>query len=154
MRMICLVTVLVWLGLSPARADFAAGLQAYDGGDYALAWAEWQAQAQAGDPDAQIALAGLFIQGLGVARDPAMAVHWYRRAAQQGAVMAQLNLGDLYARGLGVERDLVRAYAWLELAARKGQNWARRRRDEIAKRLTPERIAAALTLVDHPHAMR
>lgn len=153
MRMMLFVTALVWLGLSPARADFTAGLQAYDGGDYGQALAEWQALAQVGDPDAQTALAGLFIQGLGVARDPAMAVHWYRRAALQGAVMAQLNLGDLYARGLGVERDLVRAYAWLELAARARQGWARRRRDEIGKHLTPGRIAAALALADQPYAM-
>ncbi len=154
MRLIPTVIALVCLCLSPARADFAAGLQAYDGGDYAEALTEWQALAQAGDPDAQTALAGLFIEGLGVARNPAMAVHWYRRAAHQGAVMAQLNLGDLYARGLGVRRDLVVAYAWLEMAARTGQSWARRRRDEIGRRLTPEQLAAALALADQPGSMR
>jgi uncharacterized protein len=148
MRLIQLLITAAWLGLSPARADISAGLQAYDGGDYAQALAEWRTLAQAGDPDAQTALAGLFMDGLGVARDPAAAIYWYRRAAHQGAVMAQLNLGDLYARGLGVERDLVVAYAWLELAARTGQSWARRRRNEIGRRFTPAQIAAARALAD------
>ncbi|MDA1100137.1 MAG: tetratricopeptide repeat protein [Proteobacteria bacterium] len=153
MRTLYLIIALVWLKPSPARAEFAAGLQAYDGGDYTLALAEWRAAADAGDPDAQIALAELFIQGLGVARNPSMAVHWYRRAAHQGALIAQLNLGDLYARGPGVERDLVRAYAWLQMAARRGQKWALRRRDEIGRRLTAEQIAAALALTNAPHSM-
>lgn len=154
MRKICLIPALIWLCISPARADFTAGLEAYDGGDYALAAVEWRGLAQRGDIDAQIALAGLFMQGLGVDRDPGRAVHWYRQAARQGAAVAQLNLGDLYARGLGVKRDLVRAYAWLELAARAGQIWARRRRDEIGRQLSAERMTAAMRLVEQPTSMR
>jgi hypothetical protein len=46
------------------------------------------------------------------------------------------------------------AYAWLEMAARTGQSWARRRRDEIGRRLTPEQLAAALALADQPGSMR
>lgn len=145
MRKCCLVTLLmlILLGPAPVQADLAAGLAAYDAGDYALARAEWQPLAQAGDPEAQIALAGLYVQGLGLARDPAMAVYWYRQAACRGAVVAQLNLGDLYDRGLGVPRDQDKAYAWLALAARAGHRWAKQRRDGIGRELGDKRIAAA-----------
>ncbi len=135
-------------GRADPRADFAAGLAAFDAGDYAVAHRNWQSLAQAGNPQAQIALAGLFIAGLGVTADAALAAAWYRRAALQGAAMAQLNLGDLYARGQGVQRDLVKAYAWLELAARSGQVWARQRRDEIGRKIGIIRIDEAMALAD------
>ena len=147
-----LITSLLCLAYVQARteprADFTAGLAAVDAGDYALSHSHWQALAQAGDPEAQIALAGLLSQGLGVAADPAKAAAWYRQAARQGAAMAQLNLGDLYARGRGVPRDLVKAYAWLELAARSGKAWARRRRDEIGRQLGSVRIVTARALAE------
>ena len=50
---------------APARADFAAGAAAYDGGDYATAYAEWHRLAAAGDATAQTALAGLLRAGEG-----------------------------------------------------------------------------------------
>ncbi len=147
MRKPCLVTLLMLtlLGPAPVLAEMAAGLAAYDAGDYAQARTEWQPLAHAGDPEAQTALAGLYVQGLGMARNPAIAVYWYRRAACQGAVVAQLNLGDLYDRGLGVPRDQDKAYAWLALAARSGHLWAIQRRDGIGRQLGETRIAAATT---------
>jgi hypothetical protein len=125
------------------RADFADGLRAFDGGDYAAAFAEWQPLAEAGDAAAQVALAGLYLDGLGVRRDVAEAVKWYERAARQGHLIAQANLGDFYARGRGVQRDLVEAYVWLSLAARQGHGWSEERRNEIVGAMTDEQIAAA-----------
>ena len=154
MRITCLLAALLWLTLTPARADFTVGLSAYDGGDYGTAVQQWLPLAQAGDPDAQIALAGLYMQGFGVARDPAIAVQWYRRAAQQGAAMAQLNLGDLYRRGVGVMRDLVTAYAWLHLAAESGQPWAQKQRASLNSQLTQAQITTALTLAPRLSSMR
>ena len=46
------------MAVSPARADFADAIQAYDGGDYDTAFAESLAAAKRGDADAQY-LAGL-----------------------------------------------------------------------------------------------
>ena len=43
----------------PAWADFAAGVQAYDSGDYETAFAEWGALAASGDAQAQVAIAGV-----------------------------------------------------------------------------------------------
>ncbi len=127
---------------APSLADFADGLAAYDAGDYAAAVAEWRPLAEQGDAEAQLALAGLYADGQGVARDPERAVFWYRQAAAQGDAVAQLNLGDHYARGLGVERDLGLAVYWLTLSARQGRLWPKRRIAELERLLTAAERAA------------
>jgi TPR repeat protein len=153
MRISSLLAAVAWLTVSgaPAHGDFATsaqlgfarGLAAYDGGDYRTAFEEWRALAEAGDAEAQTALASLYVSGQGTPANPAQAVHWYRRAAEQGDAVAQQNLGDFYGRGVGVGRDLVSAYVWLSLAADQGRRWAERRRGEVAAQLSPERHAEA-----------
>jgi TPR repeat protein len=49
-----------------ARADYAAGLQAYDSGDYTTAYLEWLPLAKQGDAKAQHGLALLYETGHGV----------------------------------------------------------------------------------------
>ncbi len=144
-----LAIALMLIAAPPALAggDFAEGLAAYDGGDYAETLVRWRALAEAGDPVAQAALAGLYRYGQGVRQDAAEAARWYRQAAEQGAAIAQLNLGEMYDLGLGVRRDPVRAYMWLSLAADQGQSWARTRRERIAESLSPAQLAAARALV-------
>lgn len=145
MRFSGLLAGLVWLAVSgaSAQADFAQGLAAYDGGDYRRAFEEWRALAEAGDAEAQTALAGLYVAGQGAPEDPAEALRWYRHAAEQGFAVAQQNLGDLLSRGQGVTRDPVSAYLWLSLAAEQGRPWAVRRRDELTVQLTPAQRAEA-----------
>ncbi len=145
MRFSSLLAALAWLAVSGASsyADFAAGLAAYDGGDYRTAFEEWRALAEAGDAEAQTALAGLYLDGQGAPADAAEAVRWYRRAAEQGDAVAQQNLGDLYRLGRGVGRELVSAYVWLSRAAEQGRRWSAQRRDEIAERMSPVQLAEA-----------
>jgi TPR repeat protein len=145
MRFSSLLAALAWLAVSgaSAQADFAQGLAAYDGGDYRTAFEAWRALAEAGDAEAQTALAGLYFAGQGAPEDPAEALRWYRRAAEQCDAVAQQNLGDLLSRGQGVTRDLVRAYLWLSLAAEQGRPWAAQRRDQLTVRLTPAQRADA-----------
>ncbi len=143
------------LALNPAfGADFAEGLRAYDAGDYAAAYAEWLALAKEGDAEAQIALAGLYFQGLGAAQSFAKATEWYRRAAEQGLAVAQMNLGEMYATARGVERDLARAYFWLSLAADQGKGWAAERREVIAARMSANERARAEALLKGRRAGR
>jgi TPR repeat protein len=132
----------------PSRADFAEGLAALDAGDFESALEAWRPLAEAGDPEAQVALAGLYLGGLGLRADLAQAVHWYRRAAEQGEAVAQLNLGDLYSRGEGVPRDPVQAYLWLSLAAAQGRLWPDLRRKEIAAIMTAAELAEAEGLIE------
>ena len=134
-------------GAAPSRADFAEGLEAYDAGDYVAAIAAWRPLADSGDAAAQVALAGLYANGLGVPADMAEAARLYRAAAGQGESTAQLNLGDLYSRGVGVPRDPVQAYLWLSLAAEQGRGWARKRAAEIVNDLNVEQRAEAERLL-------
>jgi TPR repeat protein len=126
-----------------ARADFAAGAQAYDGGDYRAAFAEWIVLARGGNASAQIAIAGMFRFGEGRPVDAVESAKWYRRAAETGAPIAQLNLGEMYMLGLGVPRDAVRAHLWLSLAARQGRRWARDRRDALERGMSDAEIGRA-----------
>ncbi len=147
---IAAVLVLMMLpATSPARADLAAGMFAYDQGDYATALAEWTPLAEDGDPTAQ-ALLGLMYRGTpGIQADNAVSADWYRRAAEQGHPHAQYNLGLAYQSGRGVARDDVAAHMWLDLAARgiptgpDGSNAASQRRDALAIRMTPAEVAEA-----------
>jgi localization factor PodJL len=59
-------------------------------------------------------------RGLGVAKDPTEAVHWYAEAAQQGNGRAMYNLGVAYANGAGIDRNLNEAIRWFQSAGELG----------------------------------
>ncbi|MFB3079630.1 MAG: hypothetical protein ACE1Y4_16655, partial [Lysobacterales bacterium] len=59
--------LLFWPAL--VQADFQAGKDAYDQGDYATALKEWQPLAKQGDAFAQSNLGRLYQYGLGVPQD-------------------------------------------------------------------------------------
>ena len=86
----------------------------------AQALADLRASAEAGAPEAQFILGGLYLTGVGVPPDAAEAVAWYRRAAEQGHARAQYNLGAMYAEGRGVPPDAAEAVAWYRRAAEQG----------------------------------
>jgi localization factor PodJL len=71
------------------------------------------------------------------------AAEWFRKAAERGIADSQFNLGILYARGIGVEQNLAESFKWFSLAAAHGDTDAGRKRDDVAKRLDSESLAAA-----------
>ena len=104
------------LGVYPAGADTAAGMQAFRNKDYARAYREWKAGADAGQAEAQFDLGVLYAQGLGVQRDLTVAERWYRKSAGQGNAEAEFALGQMYSRGWGVPRDEADALRWIQMA--------------------------------------
>jgi len=110
----------------------------------ALKW--YTRAAEQGLAKAQFNLGLMYGRGRGVRQDDAEAVKWYKRAAEQGLARAQTGLGLMYANGWGVPQDTVQAHKWFNLAASGGETVARRHRDTIATRLTPDQIADAQTL--------
>jgi len=124
------------LALSPvARADFADGIAAYDGGDYETAIEIFTKAAMAGDPEAQVALANLYHFGEGLTQNLAVAANWYKAAAHLGDETAQANLGMFYAEGMGVERDAVSTYVWWSRAGAQGHAWAGDKARELGRSL-------------------
>lgn len=70
-------------------------------------------------PD-EIALAGAYFSGTGVAQDSRMAAHWYEKAAGHGSPQAQNQIGYFYQAGIGVPQDSKRAAHWYQLASSSG----------------------------------
>ena len=112
----------------PAAADYQAGLDAYNAGNYTTAMEQWQAVA-AGSPldetptiyaEARYAIAMLYWQGQGVAQNYQQAYDWLVKAAGMDHAGAQAKLGYLYANGTVVPQDLNHAFEYYEKAARQG----------------------------------
>ena len=110
---------LCFAGLA-AGADFKAGLDAYQHGDFAGAAREWTPLAEAGDAHAQYNMGLLYAAGKGVTQDYNQAVEWYRKAAEQGVPAAAYNLGVIYANGQGVPANSPEAAKWFLKAAEQG----------------------------------
>ena len=119
----------------PLLADFHAGLEAYQKGDYVTAAQEWRPLADQGDVESQFNLGLLYLDGHGVPKSSAEAVTWFRRAAEQGYAPAQHNLGAMFATGQGVKRDYVQAYKWFNICAAQGNAGCVSQRDLIARKL-------------------
>ena len=77
---------------APAWADYEAAVDAYRRGDYATALREVRPLAEQGDAAAQLSIGLLYIDGLGVPQDYAIARQWYEKAAAQGNANAQTSL--------------------------------------------------------------
>jgi len=116
--------LLLALTACSAPPSFDKGADAYKAKDYAGALAQWRPLADQGDARAQSNLGSLYLNGMGVAPDPATAAHWYGLAAAQGNANAEASLGALYAQGKGVTQDFTAARNWLAKAAAQNQDEA------------------------------
>jgi localization factor PodJL len=99
--------------------------------------------AERGNAKAMHNLAVLDADGGGRGANYKSAAQWFRKAADRGVADSQFNLGILYARGIGVEQNLAESYKWFSLAAAQGDSDAAGKRDDVAKRLDPQSLAAA-----------
>jgi uncharacterized protein len=117
---IAVVLSIVCLGV-PAWADYKAGEDAYNRGDFATALREWRPLAEQGDALAQYNLGVLYRKGRGVPQDDVQARQWFEKAAAQGQAKAQYNLGTLFLNGGGVPKDYQQALRWFRMAADQGE---------------------------------
>jgi localization factor PodJL len=111
--------------------------------DVDLARLYYTQAAERGNAKAMHNLAVLDADGGGKGANYKSASQWFRKAADRGVADSQFNLGILYARGIGVEQNLAESFKWFSLAAAQGDADAGRKRDDIAKRLDAQSLAAA-----------
>jgi localization factor PodJL len=111
--------------------------------DVDIARRYYQQAAERGSAKAMHNLAVLDADGGGKGANYKSASVWFRKAADRGVADSQFNLGILYARGIGVEQNLAESFKWFSLAAAQGDADAGRKRDDIAKRLDVQSLAAA-----------
>ena len=103
-----------------ARADFQDGLEAYNSGNYLLAFDEFRALALNGDAAAQYRLGVMYTKGQGVPKDDKQAASWYLKAAEQDDTRAQFAVAEMYAKGQGVPQDDKQSAQWYLKAADHG----------------------------------
>ncbi|HEY1153783.1 MAG TPA: hypothetical protein VGE73_08030 [Pseudolabrys sp.] len=117
--------------------------------DLELARRYYLMAAERGSAKAMHNLAVLDADGGGKGANYSSASQWFRNAAERGVADSQFNLGILYARGIGVEQNFIESFKWFSLAAAQGDADAGRKRDEIAKRLDAQSLAAAKLAVQN-----
>lgn len=133
----------------PAFADIEKARDLMEQGKFALAKEALWPAARSGNADAEELIGVMYAMGLGVPRDPQRAFEWYLRASMKGHPGAQSGIGWYYEVGLGVPApDLVRAYMWYTLSAIGGDPDAAISLEEVVKKMTPEEIEKAHSLVD------
>lgn len=140
-----------WLGKASERghalSQYALGrlyLQTYE--DTNQAFRFYRMAAEQGLPEAQEALAWMYVDGNGVPQDYQRAFALARSAANQGYGQAQMMLGGMYTDGVGVDRDLVKAHMWYNLASAQGVEGVANLRDGLAGHMTTSQVAEAQRL--------
>ena len=95
-----ILSVALVLSVGQARADFDAGVAAYELSDFVSALREFRLSAIQGDARAQYMLGLMHAGGHGMLADHIEAMRWFRRAANQGHAKSQFELGVMHQRGL------------------------------------------------------
>jgi hypothetical protein len=126
----------------------ASADRAYVEGNYSEAIALLKPLAEGNNAKAQVRLARLYLEGLGVERNEAEAVRLIRKAAEQGENEARLRLGDMYASGRGVPQSNFQAFVWYGLAARGGNVAAKNNQERVGASMQPMEIRQAGKLID------
>ncbi|MEN8175648.1 MAG: tetratricopeptide repeat protein [Pseudomonadota bacterium] len=123
-----LVTGILTLGQLPSAAathDLGKGLEAMSAGNYVTAQEHLEPLATADNMEAQLALAQMYLGGLGVKADEYKAFDLYFAAAKGGDMEAQFRVGTMYLDGIGVTQDEYIAAEWLTAAAEQGHESAK-----------------------------
>jgi TPR repeat protein len=101
-----------------------------------------------GDPDAQYHLARLYLDGVGLPRDPRLAARWLGLAANKRQYQAQAVLGQMLFKGESVPRQGALGLMWLTLARESDVPWIADIYNSAFKQATAEERALALELLD------
>lgn len=130
-----------------SRGQYGLGLM-YDMGtgvsmDFKKAVKWYHLAAKQGNANAQNNLATMYEEGEGVKRDSNEAAKWYKLSAQKGNFDAPNNLGTMYLQGIGVTRDYIKAYMYFHLGEMKGDRAAKKNREFVQKKMTPNEITEA-----------
>jgi TPR repeat protein len=99
-----------------------------------------------GDPDGQYHLARLYIDGVGVPKQPRLAGQWLTLAARKGQYQAQAVLGHMLFKGEDVPRQAAVGLMWLTLArdaASPGEGWISEMYEAAFKQATADERAQA-----------
>ena len=112
------VVLAVFLSTSTVQADFNDAEDAYNRGDYEVAFQEWLLYAAENDSRALYNLGQMYRLGRGVDQNILIAKQYYRRAAALGHIGAHGNLGSMFFSKN--PPDFEQAFYHWQIAARGG----------------------------------
>jgi TPR repeat protein len=115
-----ITALLLMLFSALAEADVAAGIAAYQGGDFVAALREFQEAAKHDDIRALNFLGIMHAEGLGTLRDDRQATDMFYKAAILGYPEAMVNLARMYAAGRGGQQDKNAPVSLYRAAAKAG----------------------------------
>lgn len=104
-----------------------------------------------GDPEAQYQLARLYVDGVGIERDPKRAVPWLLLASNKGHYKSQALLGRILFRGEHGMRQRASGLMWLTIACDGPGGkvpWIAELRETAFKQATDDERALALMLIE------
>jgi len=101
----------------PAFADLDSGVKAYKKREYSKAMKEFKA---AGDKVSCYNIGIMYYKGEGIARNPKLAIPWFRKSAEKGHPAAQLILGTIYDKGADIPQDRSEAAKWYRKSGEQG----------------------------------
>ena len=115
------LTVSLMLIVPGAKADVAAGREAFNRGDYDRAEAEWRTLAERGIVEGEFGLGEIYEQAKG---DYRQAEVWYTRAAEKGSIEARYRLALITLAGnKEAVPEPIKAYKWAILASSHNSVW-------------------------------
>ncbi|MGR8947964.1 MAG: tetratricopeptide repeat protein [Gammaproteobacteria bacterium] len=91
-----------------------------------------------GSATAMVELAGIYLNGSGVKRDPERAADLYHRAAMLGDADATFHLGNMYLLGDGIPQNDEQAFRLFEKAAGQGHPLAIQNYETLKRLAEPE----------------
>lgn len=147
-RFLLLLPALLLLAATPVQAEKIKYYEdpvykpLNDGDSHPMS--DLMALAEGGDARAQFILGDLYAKGKGgLAKNVSKGGYWFEESAKAGYGPAFIRLGALAKNN----KDPVAAWSWYDLGgdlARGGDaRYARKARDEVAKKLTTEQISTA-----------
>lgn len=104
----------------PGEMQYEQGMTYLNSCNYQEALKQFGKSAKEGNTDAQYQIGLMFLDGLGVNKNPRDAAYWFRKAAQNGHMASQFEIGYCFATGTGVQQDSRMAAEWYWRAAEQG----------------------------------
>lgn len=124
-RFLFAFTLCLLLSSGTARADLAAGKEAFDKKNWSVAAQHLLPLAQEGDDGALLLFGKMYADGLGVPQDMKKAFDLFLRSAKKGNAEAMVSVAAFYGGDAqGVETNRKAALEWFRKAAEQNQSVA------------------------------
>ncbi len=126
-------------GMLPAQADsMAACDNVIRAGNETWAYKNCLSAAEDGKPKAQVVVGMALMTGVGVLKNPELAVSWFRRAAEQNYPAGMYQLGLAKVAGMGTAQDETGGMTLVKKAAAAGDPEAKSFLAELGVPQEPE----------------